>query len=117
MTGCVLIDDQISSQIHLLGDVNCGNYSCSVDIFIDNGNVELGGRVKGSYLKGYRFQLAKNGSWKLLFHNQVLKNRSIPNFDGNKWHHLTLNFKENEIKAFVDGNQITNLLGKPNKGY
>ena len=43
----------------LIGDVNWKNFTCSVDIYIKDGNVELGGRVKGSFLNGYRFLIEK----------------------------------------------------------
>lgn len=101
----------------LIGDVNWENYTCSVDVFIEGGNVELGGRVKGSYLKGYRFQVAKNGRWKLIFNKQVLKEGIIENFDGNQWHNLQLKFQNKNIEAFVDGDSLVNVTHKQTSGY
>ncbi|WP_288956394.1 hypothetical protein [uncultured Polaribacter sp.] len=101
----------------LVGDVNWENYTCKVDVFIDEGNVELGGHVKGSYLKGYRFQVAKNGNWKLIFDKKVLKEGVIYNFDGNQWHALKLTFQNKEIEAFIDEVSVVKLPHKKTKGY
>ncbi|MDV7139086.1 hypothetical protein R3X28_09375 [Maribacter sp. TH_r10] len=101
----------------LVGDVNWENYTCSVDVFIEGGNVELGGHVKGSYLKGYRFQVAKNGNWKLMFDKEVLKEGVIPDFDGNKWHTLKLTFQNKEIEAFIDAVSVVNVSHQKTTGY
>ncbi|WP_396600625.1 hypothetical protein [Algibacter sp. R77976] len=101
----------------LVGDVNWKNYTCSVDVFIDGGDVELGGHIKGSYLKGYRFQLAKTGHWKLIFNKQILKKGVISNFDGSKWHNLQLKFQNKNIEAFVDRDSLVNITHKQTAGY
>lgn len=101
----------------LVGDAKWENYTCSVDVFIKGGDVELGGHVKGSYLKGYRFQLTKQGTWKLMFNKQVLKEGVVSNFNGNKWHSLALTFQNKEIKAFVDKRPVVNISHKKNTGY
>jgi galactosylceramidase len=101
----------------LIGDVNWKNYTCSVDVYIDNGNVELGGRVTSSYIKGYRFMLSKNGDWKMLLHKKVLQECTINNFDGDIWHNLKLNFKGKTIEAFVDEVSITKINHKLKNGY
>ncbi|WP_299430207.1 hypothetical protein [uncultured Maribacter sp.] len=101
----------------LVGDVKWKNYTCSVNVFIEGGNVELGGHVKGSYLKGYRFQVAKNGDWKLMFDKEVLKKGVIPDFDGNKWHTLKLTFQDNEIEAFIDEVSVLSMSHQKTTGY
>ncbi|WP_282135229.1 hypothetical protein [Seonamhaeicola maritimus] len=101
----------------LVGDVTWTNFTCSVDVFIEGGNVELGGRVQGSYLKGYRFMLEKNGNWTLVFDKQTLGKGSIENFDLNIWHNLKLTFKNKEIEAFVDGHVITTVSHDKKSGY
>ncbi|TNJ44965.1 hypothetical protein KFZ70_12175 [Tamlana fucoidanivorans] len=101
----------------LIGDVTWTNFTCSVDVFIEGGNVELGGRVQGSYLKGYRFMLEKNGNWTLVFDKQTLAKGSIENFDGNVWHQLKLTFKDKAIEAFVDGHTITKVSHNKKSGY
>ncbi len=101
----------------LVGDVNWQDFTCSVDVFIEDGNVELGGRVQGSYLKGYRFMLEKNGSWKLVFDNTTLAEGSIDNFDEEIWHNIKLEFRGKVIKAFVDGEFITKVIHENRTGY
>ncbi|WP_203257175.1 glycoside hydrolase family 78 protein [Hyunsoonleella ulvae] len=101
----------------LIGDVNWKNYTCSVDVFIKDGNVELGGRATTSYLKGYRFQLAKNGEWKLMFHKEVLESGRIKKFKGKKWNNLKLTFQDKSIEAFVNGKSIVKLSNIKHKGY
>lgn len=101
----------------LIGDVNWENYTCSVDVFIKNGNVELGGRVTTSYLKGYRFQVTKNGEWSLMFHKELLESGIIKNFDGNKWHNLQLKFQDNKVEAFVDEKSIIKTTYEQHNGY
>ena len=101
----------------LVGDVTWTNFTCSVDVFIEGGNVELGGRVQGSYLKGYRFMLEKNGNWTLVFDKQTLAQGSVENFDANIWHKLELTFMDKEIEAFVDGHSITKVSHDKKSGY
>lgn len=101
----------------LIGDVNWKNYTCSVDVFIEGGDVELGGHVKGSYLKGYRFQVSKNGQWKLIFNDKVIENGVIANFKGNQWHSLQLKFQNKNIEAYVDGKLLINMSNEQTSGY
>ena len=101
----------------LVGDINWTDFTCSVDVFIEGGNVELGGRVQGSYLKGHRFMLEKNGNWKLVFDKTTLAEGSITNFDGTAWHTIKLQFKGKAIKAFVDGQFITEVSHENRNGY
>ena len=101
----------------LVGDVTWTNFTCSVDVFIEGGNVELGGRVQGSYLKGYKLMLEKNGNWTLVFDKQTLGQGSVENFDANIWHKLELTFMDKEIEAFVDGHSITKVSHDKKSGY
>lgn len=101
----------------LVGDVNWKDFTCSIDAFIEGGNVELGGRVKGSYLKGYRFILEKSGRWKLVFDKKILAEGSIDGFDGNKWHQLKLRFNQADTEAFVDGIPVAKTTHLDTKGY
>lgn len=101
----------------LVGDVNWKNFSCSVDVYIENGNVEFGGRVQGSYLHGYRFMIEKNGNWQLIYDKGILANGTVENFDGSIWHKLKLTFRDKDIEAFVDGNSTTKITHKSRRGY
>ena len=101
----------------LIGDVNWKNFTCSADVFIEDGNVELGGRVKGSFLNGYRFMLEKNGNWKLMHNKKTLSNGNIIDFDGAKWHHLKIKFQDNVVAVFVDNKFITKETHAVSNGY
>lgn len=101
----------------LIGDVSWKDFTCSVDVFIEGGNVELGGRVRGSYLKGYRLILEKSGHWKLVFNKKILAKGSINNFDGGIWHNIKLQFRGKDIQAFVDGELITKVKHESRAGY
>ncbi len=101
----------------LVGNVNWKDYTCSVDVFITGGDVELGGRVRTSYLKGIRFMLAKDGQWQLSFQHKKLAEGHIEDFDGEQWHNVKLNFKGESIEAFVDGESIISTSYKCPSGY
>ncbi len=101
----------------LVGDVNWKDFTCSVDVFIDGGNVELGGRVQSSYLRGYRLMLEKNGHWTLVDNKTTLGTGSIANFDGDLWHNIKLTFSGESIKVFVDETFITEASHKSKSGY
>lgn len=101
----------------LIGDATWKNYTCSVDVFIEGGDVEIGGRVTGSYLKGYRFQVTKEGDWKMLFDQETLQNGSIANFDPKMWHKLQLKFNGKAIEAFVDGQRVMKTSYQEKNGY
>ncbi|SEQ77598.1 galactosylceramidase [Hyunsoonleella jejuensis] len=101
----------------LIGDINWKDFTCSVDAFIEGGNVELGGRVKGSYLKGYRFILEKSGRWKIVFDKKTLAEGRIDDFDGEIWHNIKLQFIGKDIRAYLDGEFITKLSDESRSGY
>ncbi len=101
----------------LIGDVNWRNYTCNVDVFLTNGNVELGGCVQGGYLRGYRIILTEEGDWTLVFDKKSLATGSIADFDRNAWHKLRLRFREKQVEAFVDENLVAKVAHKQHKGY
>ncbi|MDF7823446.1 hypothetical protein P4B35_05435 [Pontiellaceae bacterium B12227] len=93
----------------LVGDANWSDYSCRMDVFIKDGHVELGGRVRGSFLRGHRLMVNKEGAWHLLFDKKVLAEGSIENYAANQWHELKLQFRDKTIEAFVDGSSIAEV--------
>lgn len=101
----------------LIGDVNWKNFTCSVDVFIAGGNVELGGRVQGSYLKGNRLMLEKDGAWKLVFDKKTLVEGKIEDFDGEAWHQVKLKFEDDQIEVTVDGQSVANISDAQRTGY
>ncbi len=101
----------------LIGDVNWKNFTCSADIYIENGNVELGGRVKGSFLNGYRFLIERSGNWKLMYNKKTLTKGNINGFDGNIWHQLKIRFQDKDVEVFVDNKSITQATHIVSNGY
>ncbi|WP_282040860.1 hypothetical protein [Winogradskyella flava] len=101
----------------LVGDVNWKNFTCSADVYIEDGNVELGGRVKGSFLNGYRFLIEKNGNWKLMHNKKTLSKGDIIDFDGNIWHQLKIKFQDKNVEVFVDDKSITETTHAVSNGY
>lgn len=101
----------------LIGDVNWKNFTCSADVFIEGGDVELGGRVRGSFLNGYRFRLEKNGSWKLIHNKKTLTTGNILGFNGLKWHQLKIKFQDNNVEVLVDNKSITKATHVTSNGY
>jgi galactosylceramidase len=101
----------------LIGDVEWENFTCSADVFITGGHIELGGRTQGSYLKGYRLIVEKNGSWQFVFDNKKLAEGQLENFDGTIWHNIKLSFNDKEMQSFVDGKLISKVTHENKKGY
>ncbi|WP_435414382.1 hypothetical protein [Polaribacter aestuariivivens] len=101
----------------LIGDINWRNFTCSADVFIAGGNVELGGRVKGSFLNGYRFMITKNGSWKLIHNKKTLSKGNINGFDGAIWHQLKIKFQDKNVEVFVDNKPVTKANHLISSGY
>jgi len=100
----------------LVGDANWDDLICRVETYIEGGHVELGGRVQGSYLRGHRLMVTKEGTWTLLFDKTILANGSIKNFDANKWHELKLTFRDKKIEAFIDGQSLANVSHQRRSG-
>ena len=90
----------------MIGDVNWRDYTVRADVFITAGNVELAGCVRGPFLRGYRLMLKKNGLWMVLYDTETLAEGKIENFDGDAWHELKLQFRKDQVEAFIDGTSI-----------
>ncbi|ANW95879.1 hypothetical protein AXE80_06115 [Wenyingzhuangia fucanilytica] len=101
----------------LIGDVNWKNFTCSADVFMEDGNVELGGRIKGSYLKGYRFMIEKNGNWTLIYNKDILSKGNIIDFNGNIWHQLKIKFQHKNVEVFVDNKSVVKTAHVISNGY
>lgn len=91
------------------GDNNWTDYQISADVFIDGGNVEIGGRFDNNYNIGYRFWLGKDGSWKLIYHTTTLANGTISGFNGNNWHNMKVTMQGSTINGYVDSNRVANV--------
>ncbi len=101
----------------LVGDVDWVDYTCRVDTFIEGGDVELGGRIQGPFLKGYRLMLTQAGRWSLKFDEETLAEGSLQNFDASRWHELKLTFRDRETEAFIDGKSLAIVSHHRRNGY
>lgn len=102
----------------LVGDVSWTDFSCRVDVLIQGGHVELGGRVQSSYLKcGPRLMVDKTGKWVLLNEKKALAKGRVQGFDGDAWHELKLRFQDKMVEAFIDGKSVATIEDKRQSGY
>ncbi len=88
------------------------------DVFVEenafNGTGYAGIIARASYDKtsqanipfGYRLNIYKDGTWKLLTKTKTLASGSI---DANRWHKLKLICKKDTIQAFIDGLQMADV--------
>jgi galactosylceramidase len=93
------------------------DFTCSADVFIENGHVELGGRVQGPFLRGYRVLLTRKGRWTLVFDLETLAEGTLQDFEPNRWHELKLGFRGERISASIDGQVVASITGTRRRGY
>lgn len=99
----------------LLGDLEWANYSVSTDVTLEgntSGYVYLAGRIVDSPYSsapavGYNLKLSGSGAWELRMGATVLQSGTRSGFNASSWHELKLTFLEDQIKAFVDGEKVT----------
>lgn len=102
-----------------IGDKSWLNYRASVDVTFestggDRNYAGIGARQQGGGnshgLAGTAFTLRlwQDGGWYLNRFDQNVASGTLAGFDGTpgKWHKLALEVDENEITAFIDGEQI-----------
>jgi len=98
----------------IFGDDNWTNYDVNAEVFIDNGDVEIGGRWQDMYNLGYRFTLAKTGAWTVRFQNTTLRSGSIAGFNGAIWHTMKLRLQSTTIQAFIDDASLVSFTDGSN---
>jgi len=96
----------------VFGDHRWKDYSISADVFIDAGDVEVGGRlviqdkeagkVEGGQL-AYRLKLGRDGAWTLCYRARTLAAGVARDFLKSRWHNLSLVFVGERISAILDG--------------
>ena len=101
----------------LIGDLDWLDYTCSADVFITGGNVELAGRVQGPFLQGYRLMLEKNGAWALIYDTETLAGGKLADFNGEEWHKLKLQFRGDQVEGFINGTSVAKKKHKQINGY
>jgi galactosylceramidase len=101
----------------LIGDPGWSDYTCRVDVFIESGQVEIGGRIRGPFLNGPRLMLAQDGKWELMHGETTLASGMLTDFDRNRWHKLQLDFLGSEIVASINGQTIAKATRPITRGY
>jgi hypothetical protein len=96
----------------VIGDSKWSDYSLSADMRIVGGSAELGGRFacQDSPDKlAYRWIMAKNGAWKLNYHQRTLAFGAIKDFDAAQWHAMKIEFHGDSIRGYVDGKLLADV--------
>ena len=105
------------------GPMSWDNYELSADVYIEAGEIYLAVR-KGSsswawtgLFSGYTFVLEKDGDWALHFDNAedngaILNRGFIDDFDGDKWHKVSLSCVDDTIDAYVDGLKVCTVIDR-----
>jgi hypothetical protein len=96
------------------GDKYYRDYEVSVDALIETtGRAKIYGRVTyfdlNSSAKGYGLIITEEGYWRLLSYQTILKSGKI-DYSPNTWHNLKLNFSADTIRAYIDGQELANVL-------
>lgn len=93
----------------VFGNQGWTNYSLSADVYIDGGDVELGGRYGDQNNLSYRWILSKTGGWKLNYQSTTLNSGTISGFNGSVWHNMKVVFDGTNIKGYIDGQLLANV--------
>jgi len=102
----------------ILGDHTWANYRASIDVRFDPevrnpalpNFAGLGVRQvvsQGSNLAAYSLRLSPAGAWQLYKLDAVVASGTITGFDPAGWHRVSLEAKENQLTAMVDGSALT----------
>jgi galactosylceramidase len=103
---------QFDRAVSAIGNNAWTNYDVVADVFVDSGEVGLGGRY-AEYRSFCGIELSKDGSWRL--HDlsgtlggtsQQLRTGSISGFNGNAWHNLRVSFNGTTIEGFIDNVKV-----------
>ena len=96
----------------VFGDHDWRDYSMRADVFIEGGNVEIGGRFADQNDLTYGLILDDTGAWKLHFKKDVLASGVLKGFDKLKWYQLRLDLKGEDILIFINDKHLTTVLHK-----
>lgn len=100
----------------LFGDKDWRDYTIEADVFIEAGDVEIGGRFADRDNLGYRWMLSRQGRWQLNWLDQVLARGQLANVDPLAWHRMKLVMHGNCIAGLVDGEPLVDLQHKGGSG-
>jgi len=121
----------------IMGDPRWTNYTVSIDVLLDkSGYTELLGRINQQPMnwryvsaRGYHLKVQSTGKWEFYYQspdprdsavnmppvNKILASGSLK-FNGDKWHNLSLSFKDNNIRVFIDKKQLALVNDDQSKG-
>lgn len=99
------------------GDDRWFNYSVSTSVKLaasdtpeeNYAGVGLRYNSASSGKSGWWIQLYEDGSWKLKRQKRITAEGSIENFDSSAWHELKVEAVNNSVRAWIDGNIISEL--------
>jgi galactosylceramidase len=100
------------SPYTVFGDQGWKDYSICADVFIDGGDVEIGGRFEDQNQLTYGLVLDDKGTWKLHFKKDVLASGEVKGFDKLKWYQMRMDMKGEEITVFINGKKIATVKNK-----
>lgn len=121
----------LAQTITEMGDIEWKDYSVEADFLLEeSGNFWMSGRFDGNTavsvnynLEGYWFKIDEKGDWELLKklspktkseddfgEFSILKIGKLSGFNINKWMHVKLSFKGNEISVELDHQQIVSII-------
>ena len=115
-----------------MGDMAWKDYKISVDVLLEQpGSIYLSGRFDGKressgdyLLEGYWMVLDERGNWKLQRKDLAPKEEkgrgefvtlasgSVAAIGLDKWANLAISFKGDQIRAYIDGRQVTQVSDK-----
>ncbi len=115
---------QTPDPFTVAGDSNWTDYSVAADVhFLSGAPAAIAGRVdsanvfeddKSRWPSGYVLRLKPDGAWELLStgYNKPVLNLSSGStaLDRNKWHHLELRFRGQQIMASLDGVPLASII-------
>lgn len=109
-----------TAPLAVMGDPDWTNYQVSMDALIEqSGYVDLIGRLNAQSQsngasQGYHLRISSAGSWILfkenLQNNDAQLGAGSASIGLNSWHRLSLWFKEDTIKAFLDSTLLTTAV-------
>jgi len=105
------LDEKIKPYT-VLGNQEWTDYSISADVFIEGGNVEIGGRFDDQYKLTYGLTFDETGNWNLKYKDEILASGVLKGFDKVKWYNLRLDMDGENMTAHIDGKKVADVQDK-----
>ncbi|MDR3627100.1 MAG: T9SS type A sorting domain-containing protein [Ignavibacteriaceae bacterium] len=109
-----------TAPLVVVGDPKWTNYKVSVDVLLEQvGYAELIGHLNGQSQwnsgasQGYHLQISSSGSYAFfkadINGNETIFARGQKSIGLNKWHNLSIIFKDDSVKAFIDSSLVASI--------